>query len=725
MKNNFKLLLVIVAFLSVFSQSFASKIILGTANFNPTDVTNEIRNAINSTIDTVIIQNVGQPWIVQPITIFNRDGRTIIFEEGVILQAKSGAFTLANGTLFKLKDCSNFKIYGYGATFHMLKPEYTEGEHRHAIDLSDCNNITIAGLLVNDSGGDGLLITGYAGGTNNQNFSENIYVVDCVFDNNRRQGCSIISAKNVLIENCTFSNTKGTLPEAGIDIEPDSDTEFVQNVKIRKCRFTGNYGAGLTFGFYLLTAATAPIAVTVDDCYFSYNHHPTNIYSAAEIYYSEPKNENLRGLITFNRCFVNGSQWTAVGATKSAHSMPMIFNDCVFKNVSQSTTSIYNTPIWIEVQDYSDPINYLGGISFNNSTLEYNTNYKYAWVNGWNNSLGAKDINFNLTIIHPTLNTAANNSAFFSNVKTKVNCTQTISYLTAMPNNTITVKNLNNAPVFKLACTQKPILFERTTSTSFPIAFNYTLSGTAQNGLDFNRLNGFGLIKQNTTQRLDTLNVINPKLGILNSNLVLNATGDGNLSATGASFNTIINSGSCSILSITLASFSAKKQLNTNLISWQTATETNNSHFNLERSNNIVDFKIINTQKGQDNSQTPKYYSYTDAQNIEETVYYRLKQLDFDGKFSYSNIIALNATAGNTLVVYPNPFSNEINITLDAPFSASTKIYLYDMFGRNLALEILPNGNNVICKPNNLPTGSYVLKIITAKAVYNKVVIKN
>ena len=107
--------------ISRLSTSFATKTILGTLVFNSTDVTNEISNSINSALNNVLIKNVGQPWTVRPITIWNSDIRTIIFE-AVALQAKSGAFTLANGTPFKLKDCSNFKIYGYGATFHVLSP---------------------------------------------------------------------------------------------------------------------------------------------------------------------------------------------------------------------------------------------------------------------------------------------------------------------------------------------------------------------------------------------------------------------------------------------------------------------------------------------------------------------------------------------------------------------------------------------------------------------------
>ncbi len=162
------------------------------------------------------------------------------------------------------------------------------------------------------------------------------------------------------------------------------------------------------------------------------------------------------------------------------------------------------------------------------------------------------------------------------------------------------------------------------------------------------------------------------------------------------------------VLPITLTSFTGKKQLNTNLISWQTANETNNSHFNLERSNNSVDFKTIYTQKGQGNSQTPKYYSYIDAVNTQETVYYRLKQIDFDGKFSYSNIIALNATSGNTLVVYPNPFSNEINISANKNISS---IKIISASGQTIYNQTI-NQKNYVLATANYVNGLYILQVV-------------
>ncbi|MBD2768005.1 right-handed parallel beta-helix repeat-containing protein [Hymenobacter sp. BT664] len=539
---------IVLLILTTFS-SYGTKIVLDAQVFNSTDVTTIVRNAINSSADTIVVKNTGSPWIVQPITIFNKSNKTIIFDYGVTLKAKSGAFADTYATLLKLNTCANFKIIGYGATFEMIKSEYLDGEFRHAIDLTDCNNISISGLLVKDSGGDGLILMGWEGG---QYFCNNVRITDCVFDNNKRQGCSIISAKNVFIENCTFSNTKGTPPGSGIDIEPDSEDEFVENIQIRKCKFTNNFGPGLSFGFYKLTSASR-ISVSVDDCYFSYNCDPlAEIYQGAEISYTEPKNENLTGLITFNRCFVDGSYRPAFAASKSAHNMPLIFNDCVFKNVSQSTNLPYNYPIWLEVQDYRDPIQYLGGITFARSTLEYRTNYKFAWINGWNNSPGAKDINIDLTVIHPTLNTVANNSAVFSNVLSQVNVNLNIRYLSSMPSKSLTLTNTDNDTISKRICTKKSISLSSPTASSLPIALNYTVTGTASNRIDYHQLKGFMLLKQNTTQSSDTLQAINPQLNSSNLSAILSpVNNNGNTIATNAQFIAKISPTRCNPTTIT------------------------------------------------------------------------------------------------------------------------------------------------------------------------------
>ena len=78
------------------------------------------------------------------------------------------------------------------------------------------------GLRVEETGGDGIYVLGYS----------NIHISDCVLDRNFRQGMSVINVSNLLVERTTFSNTDGTAPMAGVDMEPDSHWYSSSNQEI-------------------------------------------------------------------------------------------------------------------------------------------------------------------------------------------------------------------------------------------------------------------------------------------------------------------------------------------------------------------------------------------------------------------------------------------------------------------------------------------------------------
>ncbi|TAE44537.1 MAG: BspA family leucine-rich repeat surface protein, partial [Cytophagales bacterium] len=106
-------------------------------------------------------------------------------------------------------------------------------------------------------------------------------------------------------------------------------------------------------------------------------------------------------------------------------------------------------------------------------------------------------------------------------------------------------------------------------------------------------------------------------------------------------------------LPITLLSFEGKRTNENNvLLQWKTATELNNKGFEVQKSNNVIDFKKITFVDGAGNSSVIKNYSLN-IQNSDD-MYYRLKQIDFDGSFSYSNIIFVKGIE-NIVNVYPNP----------------------------------------------------------------------
>ena len=184
----------------------------------------------------------------------------VFVDAGVTVTANSG---YADGVMMLNVHSSNVKITGAGAAvsvFHMLKAEYTSGEQRHCLDIQNASNVTISGISCNDSGGDGVYLRQ----------ASNVTIEDCVFDNNRRQGSSITGQVNhILYLRDHFTNTTGTAPQSGIDIEPNSPGDFLLDINIQDSYTDGNAGDGLMVSAWLMNSTSQPISITV------LRHHST------------------------------------------------------------------------------------------------------------------------------------------------------------------------------------------------------------------------------------------------------------------------------------------------------------------------------------------------------------------------------------------------------------------------------------------------------------------
>lgn len=131
----------------------------------------------------------------------------------------------------------------------------TTGEWGFGISISNSQNITIKDVNVYDCWGDGIYIC---------SVSDRVTVRDSIFNHNRRNGCSIISAKNVLFENCVFSNSDGTSPYKGVDIEPNYESDILQNIVFNNCRSYNNLAKGFSPAFD--GALINPVSITFSNC---------------------------------------------------------------------------------------------------------------------------------------------------------------------------------------------------------------------------------------------------------------------------------------------------------------------------------------------------------------------------------------------------------------------------------------------------------------------------
>jgi hypothetical protein len=195
------------------------------------------------------------PYLVN--SLFVKSNTKVEFAPGVVIQARPGYG--GDDCLLTMRNVKNVTISGYGATLQMPKAEYTSGEMRHALSIRGSSDVVVRGLACNSSGGDGL----YIGEGSPNNYCKNVLIQDVTCDNNRRQGMSIISAENLLVQRCQFTNTNGTAPQDGIDIEPNHATNRLVNVRIEDCVTANNHGNGIEIPLGNLDGTSQPVSITV------------------------------------------------------------------------------------------------------------------------------------------------------------------------------------------------------------------------------------------------------------------------------------------------------------------------------------------------------------------------------------------------------------------------------------------------------------------------------
>ncbi|MBC7382600.1 MAG: hypothetical protein H7296_06325 [Bacteroidia bacterium] len=134
---------------------------------------------------------------------------------------------------------------------------------------------------------------------------------------------------------------------------------------------------------------------------------------------------------------------------------------------------------------------------------------------------------------------------------------------------------------------------------------------------------------------------------------------------------------------VTLISFGANRAGEDALLTWTTANETNSRGFAIEKANPSLNFEEIVFMKSK-NSNTSKLitYSYTDKQvGSKQQIFYRLKQMDVDGKFSYPPIASIDVLlSDNVKLIYPNPFTNKIMV--DNVNHITSEVNIFDIKGK-------------------------------------------
>jgi len=163
------------------------------------------------------------------------------------------------------------------------------------------------------------------------------------------------------------------------------------------------------------------------------------------------------------------------------------------------------------------------------------------------------------------------------------------------------------------------------------------------------------------------------------------------------------------------------------VLSWSTATELNNQMFEIERRNNEGQYSTIGYVDGFGTTTEPQEYSYIDNTIGTGTYIYRLKQVDFDGQYEYSDEIEVEVNGPLTFALeqnYPNPFNPSTNIKYSVPENGFVKLSVYNLVGEEVSVLVNETVNagfyEVAFNAANLPSGTYFYRLQTGNSVQTK-----
>ena len=173
-----------------------------------------------------------------------------------------------------------------------------------------------------------------------------------------------------------------------------------------------------------------------------------------------------------------------------------------------------------------------------------------------------------------------------------------------------------------------------------------------------------------------------------------------------------------SIIPVELTSFIASVNGKNVNLNWNTASEINNSGFEVERKSANSDWQKIGFVSGNGTTTEKQSYAYTDRNLTEGKYNYRLKQIDFNGSFEYSNVIEVLVVTPNKFELgqnYPNPFNPSTSISFSLPQAGNVKLAVYNLLGQEV--QTLVNGfmesgsHTVNFEAKNLNSGIYLYKL--------------
>lgn len=186
----------------------------------------------------------------------------------------------------------------------------------------------------------------------------------------------------------------------------------------------------------------------------------------------------------------------------------------------------------------------------------------------------------------------------------------------------------------------------------------------------------------------------------------------------------------CVVLPVSLTNFTALYEQSSGIVNldWTTVSEQNNKFFTIEKSENAIDWKVLNTVNGSGNSNLTINYSDVDLFPFAGLSYYRLKQTDFNGDYTYSDLVSINIEPDYNVTLFPNPTKGNVTLKYSTVSQESLFVKIVNLSGgivyEGIFDEIVEGSNNLEIPSSSFSSGMYFISMTNKSKTFNMRFIK-
>lgn len=319
-------------------------VIAGEIDWNAEDATECVEEALASGATTIVFENHGSPWYVQYIR--PRSNQRLLFKKGVrIYMDKVSCQNKDKSPLLQISGVKNVIIEGEGGPNDVVLAKFPDRAARarwqpeeggNGIEINSGCNIVIRNLTSSWNSCDGVGISGWKAGA-----SEDVWIENCIFANNYRQGMSVGNCAGLYCRNVSFLDTFGGEPMCGVDLEPSYDgVEATSECYFYDCTFGGNVGGAINWS----AGGAFPVTAHLKRCRFL--PAPTTHQICISARWGRALQANVRqpGRLVFEDCDMEVNTATRPIAINNANAFDIDIRGLRVKNVGPRKKDVPEKP---------------------------------------------------------------------------------------------------------------------------------------------------------------------------------------------------------------------------------------------------------------------------------------------------------------------------------------------------------------------------------------------